>query len=141
MADSNPTYLSDVTIDGTLKVTGALTQQGAVTASGGLNVTSTMTLGTNGFSFVGLRSSTVSVALGTVASDSVSTSVTVTGVAAGDPILAIAPASQWSGAYYDIDLSALATGTNTVVLQARNSTTTGINTTAQNMTFYWLDLA
>ena len=123
MADSNPTQLSDTTI------------------TGALNVTGTAKLGSNSISFAGLRSSVASVALGTVAGDSVTTSVTVTGVAAGDPILAILPASIWSGAYHDVGLSALATATDTVVVAARNSTITGVNTAAMNFTFYWLDLA
>lgn len=98
-------------------------------------------VGNSGVGMNAIRKSTVSVALGTVAGDSVTTSITVTGIAAGDPVFCVAPASQWSGAYHDISLSALATATDTVVLAARNSTTTGINTTAQNMDLYWIDLA
>jgi hypothetical protein len=109
--------------------------------TGSVGFSGAVSFGANGQSFVQLRKSTVSVALGTVAFDSVTTSVTIANINVGDPVLAIVPASIWSGAYRDISLSGLASAGSTLLLGAVNSTLTGINTAAMNMDVFWLDLA
>jgi hypothetical protein len=125
----------------TFTLQGQLSSSGTLAQTGPATFASSVSLGVNGQSIVGLRRSTVSVALGTVAFDSVTTSLTISGITVGDPIIGIVPASLWSGAYRDISLDAIATAGDTVLLGARNSTLTGINTTAMNFTVHWLDLA
>lgn len=102
--------------------------------------TPALQVGNSGIVINGIRKSTASVALGATAHDSVTTAVTVSGVAVGDPIIAIVPASQWSGAYYDVDLKAKVTAADTITLAAANSAATTVNTAAMNFDFFWLDV-
>lgn len=121
--------------DGIAAFTGAESHTGAATFA------STVSLGANGFSFAGLRRSTVSVAIGGTAADSVLTSAALSGITVGDPIIAIEKASIWSGSYHDLDVSASCVSWGAVQFEARNSAHTTVNTAAMNFTIYWLDIA
>jgi hypothetical protein len=135
LSDAGPVYVL-VPSTGTFEVDGQCLVDGPLSSKG------TVQLGTNGFSFAGLRSSTASVILGTVVEDSIVTAVPITGIASGDPILAIQPdVSIWTGAYNDLALHASSNSGGFVNLTAINSTATAFDTDAMNVTFYWLDLA
>ena len=108
---------------------------------GNLVFNGVQSLGSSGATFMAVRKSTASVALGTAAFDSITTSVTIAQIAVGDPVIAVVPASIWSGAYRDISLSAYASAASTVLVGAVNSTNTAVNTAAMNFDFYWIDLA
>lgn len=138
-ANSTPTL--EVPSGSSLVVGGVAAFTGAESHSGNMAFTGSAAFGASGFSISGIRKSTVSVALGTVAFDSVTTSVSIANIEVGDPVIAIVPASTWSGAYRDISLSGLASAQSTVLIGAVNSTLTGINTSAMNMDVFWIDLA
>ena len=140
-ADTTPPHLY---LDSNTSFTaaGKVTLSGAITASGGLNVTSTMTLGANGFSFVGLRKSTISVDFPSVpGNDSVTTTATINALAAADVVAIVRPASIWSGSYYDLNVTAVASAASTLTLIAANSAATAVDPDAMNFDIYWLDLA
>jgi hypothetical protein len=132
---------ASLTVGGIAAFTGNESHTGAETHSGAVTYSGTVKLGTAGLAFASVRSSRVSVALGATAADSVETTLTIPNIALGDPVLAIVPASIWSGAYNDIGLSCLASAASTAILSARNSTTTTVNTAAMNFDIFWLDLA
>lgn len=137
----NVASTASFTCAGIAAFTGAESHTGAATFTGGIGLNSALTLGLAGVPFKAFRKSTVSVALGTDNFDSVTTAITENNVSAGDIIIAIKPASIWSGAYYDINLYAYASAASTITLVANNSTNTAFNTDAMNMDIYWLDLA
>lgn len=138
---------ASLVVAGIAAFTGAESHTGAMTLSGPIASTSTTTiggsvaLGTAGSRFSGLVRSVVSVAIGGTAADSVTTSAALSGITVGDPVIHIEPASIWSGAYYDLDVSASCVSWGAVQFAARNSTTTTVNTAAMNFTITWLDLA
>lgn len=108
----------------------------AVTVGGGA-----VAIGTSGSRISGIVRSTVSVALGTVAFDSITTQAALSGITVGDPVINVEKASIWSGAYNDITVDASCTSWGAVQFRAANSTLTAINTTAMNFTITWIDLA
>jgi hypothetical protein len=141
MADINHSRIPNLSVDSLdgssgVSTPGFQTGPTSVNTFGGTNK-----FGTSGVAFAQIRKSTVSVAIGGTAADSVTTSVTIPNIAEGDPIIAIVPSSIWSGAYNDLDLKARASASSTVILAATNSTTTAVNTDAMNFDFYWIDLA
>lgn len=144
---------ASLTVSGIAAFTGAETHSGAVTQSGTVTQTGpfvssstntiggSVALGTGGSRFSGLVRSTVSVAIGATAADSVLTSAALSGITVGDPVINIEPASIWSGAYYDVGVTASCVSWGAVQFAARNSTTTTVNTAAMNFTITWIDLA
>lgn len=80
-------------------------------------------------------SGTASVDFGSVAgNDSSTATATLTGIAVGDPVL-VMPGSNWSGAYFDLCLSAVASAANVVTVVAANSAATAINPDASTFRF------
>jgi hypothetical protein len=149
LSDMNHTTLTRLSIQTTdsgqsspaLDVAGPTSFTSSIAVSGYFSTTSNVRLGSSGVSFLQLRKSTASVAIAATAADSVTTDVPISGAAAGDVLIAIEPASIWSGAYFDVGLNGYFRSANTLTLVARNSTTTTVNTAAMNVDFYWLDLA
>jgi len=118
---------------------GVASLAGAVGVSGALQSTGTLTVGSSGVGIKAIRQSTTSIRIVGTAGDSTTTSATVSGMTVGDVVLAIRPASIWSGSYYDIALEGVPAA-DACTIVARNSTTTSITADAMNATITWLDL-
>lgn len=146
--DSNTTF----TAAGTNTITGAVTLSGTAAFSGAVTMTSTLTAGgTNTFSSGigvggGTNVATISTITGDVdlasvpGHDSISSTVAFVGVAVGDAIM-VHPSSEWSGAYYDLNLSAHATAADVITLIASNSAVTAVNAADVVMRFTALTYA
>ena len=131
---------SRLTVTGAVNVTGTLTASGAVAASSNVAVTGTFALGASGTSYTALRSSTISVSPGAVAAnDSVSTTATISLMPADAVILAAQPASIWSGAYFDLAITAKVSAASTLQLALTNSAITSVTPDAMNWTIVYID--
>lgn len=124
---------ASLTVAGKAAFTGTESHTGAVTFTGGL------TLGSSGVAVTSIRQSTASIRIVGTANDSTTTDATVSAMTVGDVVLAIRPASIWSGAYYDIGLEGVP-GAGICTIVARNSTITTVTADAMNATITWLDL-
>ena len=124
----------------TVTQSGAVNQSGAVTQTGNVSNTGTWALGASGTSFSALRKSTISVNPGAVAGhESVSTTATITLMPADAIILAAQPTSLWSGAYYDLSITARVSAASTIQIGIANSTLTSITPTNMNWDVVYID--
>ena len=127
-------------VDGPAQFDGAVTQSGAAALSGNVALTGTFALGASGTSFSALRKSTISVNPGAVAAfDSANTTATISLMPADAIILAAQPGSLWSGAYYDLAITARVSAASTIAIGIANSTLTSITPTAMNWDVVYID--
>ena len=134
-----PSWMT-VEVDGTFQTDGAVTQSGAVTQTGNVSNTGTWALGASGTSFSALRKSTISVNPGAVAGhESVSTTATITLMPADAIILAAQPTSLWSGAYYDLGITARVSAVSTIAIGIHNSTLTSLTPPDMNWDVVYID--
>ena len=97
-------------------------------------------LGPSGTSFSALRRSTLSINPGAVAPfDSVSTTATISLMPADAIVIAAQPGSLWSGAYYDLAITARVSAASTLVIGLANSTLTSVTPAAMNWDVVYLD--
>lgn len=97
-------------------------------------------LGASGSAINGIFVSSISVDFDTVSgNDSQTTSATINTMPADAIVLAVQPESAWSGAYYDIGLSAKPSAASTLLLSARNSAETDIDPDALTFDIVWID--
>lgn len=126
--------------DGVADFDGATDFSAAVAASGNVALTGTLALGASGTSYSALRSSTISVNPGAVAAhDSISTTATIQLLPADATIIAAQPASIWSGAYFDLAITAHVSAASTVRIGLANSTLTSVTPDAMNWVVTYLD--
>ena len=131
---------SRLTVSGAANVSGTFSATGAVANSGNVANTGTWALGASGTSYTALRSSTVSINPGAVAAqDSASTTATITLMPADAIILAAQPASIWSGAYFDLAITAKVSAASTLQVALANSTITSVTPDAMNWTVVYID--
>ena len=131
---------SRLTVSGAANVSGTFSATGAVANSGNVANTGTWALGTSGTSFTALRKSTISVSPGAVAAfDSVSTTGTITLMPADAIILAAQPTSLWSGAYYDLGITARVSAASTIAIGIHNSTLTSLTPPDMNWDIVYID--
>ena len=130
------TKLETVNIDGTI----TSESDSALNFSGNVHVTGPFALGASGTSFSALRRSTISVTPGAVAPfDSVSTTATISLMPADAIVIAAQPGSLWSGAYYDLAITARVSAASTLVIGLANSTLTSVTPAAMNWDVVYLD--
>ena len=131
---------SRLTVSGAANVSGTFSATGAVANSGNVANTGTWALGTSGTSFSAIRASTFSMVAGTVApQDSATTTATISLMPADAVVIGLQPASQWSGAYYDISYTAHVSAASTLLVAFQNSTITSVAPALINWTLAYID--
>ena len=138
--DGAADFDGDADFASAVTMSGRVAMSGAVTPSGNVAFTGTFALGASGTSYSALRSSTVSINPGAVAAnDSASTTATITLMPADAIILAAQPASIWSGAYFDLAITAKVSAASTLQVALANSTITSVTPDAMNWTVVYID--
>lgn len=109
---------------------------------GPLKVDGNLTVGASGSALASIVVSTVSINPGSVAAfDSASTTATIQAMPADAVILSAQPASIWSGAYFDLAITAHVSAASTLRIGLANSTLTAVAPAAMNWTITWADPA
>ena len=136
-----PSWMT-VEVDGPANFDGTVDFDGLADFSSVVTMSGNVAVGAAGSRIGSIVKSTVSINPGSVgAQDSASTTATIQTMPADALIISAQPASIWSGAYYDLAITATVSAASTLRIGLANSTITAVAPAAMNWDILWVDPA